>query len=77
VKQKSVNQWETVDFHPIQLGLAEAWRQTGDTSYLQKAVEQVEAFSAHGSLAALDSRVEFLHFCRALLDATGVAPGGN
>jgi hypothetical protein len=71
VKQQSVNQWESVDFHPIQLGLAEAWRQTGDVSYLQKAIEQVEAFAAHGTLDVLDGRVEFQHFCRALLDATG------
>lgn len=73
VKQQSVNQWETVDFHPIQLGLAEAWRQTGDIGYLQKGVEQVEAFAAHGTLAALDQRVEFMHFCRALLDAAGIS----
>jgi hypothetical protein len=70
VKQQSVNKWETVDFHPIQLGLAEAWRQTGDLGYLHKAVEQVEAFAAHGNLHRLDQRVEFMHFCRALLDAT-------
>jgi len=66
--QQHVNEWEQWDFHPIQLGMAEAWRQTGDVSYLMRGVEQVQAFAAHGNLKELDRRVEFQHFCRAVLD---------
>jgi len=68
VSQQHVNEWEQWDFHPIQLGMAEAWRQTGDATYMLKGVEQVEAFAAHGNLKELDHRVEFQHFCRAVLD---------
>ena len=71
VSQQQVNEWEQWDFHPIQLGLAEAWRQTGDASYLMKGVEQVQAFAVHGNLKELDHRVEFQHFCRAVLDYLG------
>lgn len=75
VKQKLVTEWEQWDFHPIQLGMAEAWRQTGDASYLKKGVEQVQSFAAHGNLSELDHRVEFQHFCRAVLQFLA-QPGG-
>ena len=68
VQQHQVNEWEQWDFHPIQLGMAEAWKQTGDVSYLLKGIEQTQAFAAHGNLKELDHRVEFQHFCRAVLD---------
>jgi hypothetical protein len=71
VSQKQVNEWEQWDFHPIQLGMAEAWRQTGDASYLLRGAEQVQAFAAHGHLKELDHRVEFQHYCRAVLDSLG------
>jgi len=68
VQQQLVTEWEQSHFHPIHLGMAEAWRQTGDVSYLMKGVEQAQAFAAHGNLKHLDHRVEFQHFCRAVLD---------
>ena len=71
VQHKTVNSWEQWHFHPIQLGMAEAWRQTGDVSYLMKGIEQIEAFASHGNLDQLDHRVEFQHFCRAVLDFLG------
>ncbi len=56
------------DFHTILLGQAEAWRRTGDPSYLVKGLEQLEAIVARGSIDVLDSRFEVQHFFRALLD---------
>jgi len=69
VKLQVVNSWEQSDFHPILLGMAEAWRQTGDVSFLLKGLEQVEAFAAHDNLEWIDKRLEAQHFLRAVLDA--------
>ncbi len=68
VKLEVVNSWEQSDFHPILLGMAEAWRQTGDPSFLLKGLEQVEAFEAHGNLEWMDKRLEAQHYLRAVLD---------
>jgi hypothetical protein len=72
VKLAVVNSWEQSDFHPILLGMAEAWRQTGDPYFLLKGLEQVEAFEAHGNLEWMDKRLEAQHYLRAVLDALGV-----
>jgi hypothetical protein len=69
VKTMTVNSWDTTDFHTILLGMAEAWRQTGDLTYLVRGIQQIEAFQAHGKLSWMDRRVECQHFYRALLDA--------
>ena len=69
VKLEVVNTWEQSDFHPILLGMAEAWRQTGDPSFLLKGLEQIEAFEAHGNLEWMDRRLEAQHYLRAVLDA--------
>lgn len=68
VKLELVNSWEETDFHPILLGMAEAWLQTGDLSFLIKGLEQLEAFEAHGNLEFMDKRLEAQHFLRAVLD---------
>jgi hypothetical protein len=69
VQQEWVNSWETSDFHPILLGMAEAWRQTGDPGFLLKGLEQIQGFDAHDNLAWIDRRLEAQHFLRAVLDS--------
>ncbi len=69
VKLELVNSWEQSDFHPTLLGMSEAWRQTGDITYLIKGLEQIEAFEAHGNLEWIDKRLEAQHYLRAVLDA--------
>jgi len=68
VKLKLVNDWEESDFHPILLGMAEAWKQTGDVSFLVKGLEQIQAFAAHNNLEWMDKRLESQHYLRAVLD---------
>jgi hypothetical protein len=69
VQQKLVNDYEDSDFHPISIGMAEAFRMTGDVGYLYKGAEQLEAFRAHNQMQWVDKRLEFQHFLRAVLDA--------
>jgi hypothetical protein len=68
VELKTVNSWENSDFHPILLGMSEAWRQTGDPGYLAKGIEQIQGFAAHGDMEWIDKRLEAQHFLRAVLD---------
>jgi hypothetical protein len=42
-----VTEWSTSDFHPLLLGMGQSWLDTGDPAYLQRAVEQIQAFAAH------------------------------
>jgi hypothetical protein len=73
VMQEVVNTWESSDFHPILLGMAETWRDTGDVSYLLKGLEQIKAFAAHDNLEWIDKRLEAQHYLRAILDAAKAA----
>jgi hypothetical protein len=73
VEQQLVNSWESADFHPILLSMAEAWRQTGDVGYLLKGLEQIQAFHAHSNIEWIDKRFECQHFFRAVLDAAKLA----
>jgi hypothetical protein len=73
VQQKLVNDWEDSDFHPILIGMAEAWRQTGDTGYLYKGFEQIQGFRAHNQMQWIDKRLEVQHYLRVLLDAAKAA----
>jgi hypothetical protein len=68
VKLELVNSWEVSDFHPILLGMAEAWRQTGEISWLKKGFEQIEAFHVHDNIEWMDKRPEAHHYLRAVLD---------
>ncbi|MHC4845509.1 MAG: hypothetical protein ACYTCU_05035, partial [Planctomycetota bacterium] len=68
VKQKFVNSMEQSVFHPILLGMGEAYLSTGDTGYMWKAVEQVENFKAvdqggySDNMYLIDSRLDCQHF---------------
>ena len=74
VRLKKVVQMETSDFHPILLGMAEAYLQTGDPVYLAKGLEQVQAFAAHDqggykdNLYLLDTRLDAQHYMSVLRD---------
>jgi hypothetical protein len=81
VKLQQVVTWESSDFHPIQLGMAEAYKATGDAAFLVKGIEQIEAFKAHDqgsyqdNMYLLDSRLDVQHFLAVFRDfATGVPP---
>jgi len=81
VRLKKVVAMEQADFHPILLGMAEAYLQTGDPVYLAKGLEQVQAFAAHDqgaykdNLYLLDSRFDAQHYMSVLRDfMLGVPP---
>jgi hypothetical protein len=81
VATQQVVEWETSDFHPILLGMAEAYLHTGDASYLAKGIEQIQAFSVHdqgpynNNLYLLDSRLDVQHFLATYRDyMLGVPP---
>ena len=66
VSLRHVTKWESVDFHPILLGMSESWRQTGDADYLAKGAEQLRAAKAHGDLHFWDARLDVQHFLSAV-----------
>jgi hypothetical protein len=76
VTQMVVVDWEQFDFHPILLGMAETFKDTGDWRYLKKGIEQIEAFAAHDNgpfetnLYLLDSRLDCQHFMHTWLNWT-------
>ena len=81
VTLQQVVTWESSDFHPILLGMAEAYKATGDGAFMAKGVEQIQAFAAHDqgpysdNMYLLDSRLDCQHFMAVFLDfATGVPP---
>ncbi len=81
VQTQQVVSWETSDFHPLALGMAEAFLATGDIGYLFKGIEQIEAFKAHDqgpysdNMYLLDSRLDVQHFLSVWRDhALGVGP---
>jgi hypothetical protein len=81
VKTQQVVEWEVSDFHPILLGMAEAYLHTGDASYLAKGIEQIQAFKVHDqgpyndNLYLLDSRLDVQHFLAVYRDyMLGVPP---
>jgi len=63
-----VTVWEKWDFHPILTGMAEAYMITGNSAFLQRGVQQIEAHQAHDNgpfadnLYLLDSRLDAQHF---------------
>ncbi|MCB9899020.1 MAG: hypothetical protein H6825_13525 [Planctomycetes bacterium] len=65
---QQVTEYETSDFHPILLGMAEAYVDTGDVTYLKRGVQQLEAFAAHDNgphddnLYLADTRPDCQHF---------------
>ncbi len=59
------------DFHTTLLGMAEAWRRTGNTSFIQKGIELLEALEARGHLNNVDTRLENQSFFAALLESNG------
>lgn len=68
VTLKQVTVWEKWDFHPILTGMAEAYMITGNSAFLQRGVQQIEAHQAHDNgpfadnLYLLDSRLDAQHF---------------
>jgi hypothetical protein len=69
VTLQQVTQYTTSDFHPLLLGMGEAWLDTGDPAYLQRGVQQIEAFAAHDQSSAypnnlyeIESRLDAQHF---------------
>jgi hypothetical protein len=81
VATQQVVEWETSDFHPILLGMAEAYLHTGDASFLAKGIEQIQAFKVHDqgpysdNLYLLDSRLDVQHFLAVYRDyMLGVPP---
>jgi hypothetical protein len=77
VTLQQVTQYATSDFHPILLGMGEAWLDTGDPVYMQRGIQQIEAFAAHdqsskypNNLYEMESRLDAQHFfalCRVYL----------
>lgn len=59
---------EIYDFHPILLGMAESYVDTGDLTYLKRGVQQLEAFAVHdngpyaNNLYLADTRLDCQHF---------------
>jgi hypothetical protein len=81
VQTQQVVTWETSDFHPLALGMAEAFLATGDVGYLFKGIEQIEAFKAHDqgsysdNMYLLDSRLDVQHFLAIWRDhVLGIGP---
>lgn len=69
--------WTQYDFHTILLGMADAWRLTGDAAYLQRGVEFVEAFEARDHLHHTDTKLDNMAFFAAIRDyveANGALP---
>ena len=62
VTLQQITQWENVDFHPILLGMAEAYLDTGEAFWLEKGVEQLRAAEIHGDLHRWDTRLDVQHF---------------
>lgn len=68
VTLKQVTVWEKWDFHPILTGMAEAYMITGNSAFLKRGVQQLEAHQAHDNgpfadnLYLLDSRLDAQHF---------------
>jgi len=62
VTLQQVTTWENTDFHPILLGMAECFRDTGDTAWLDKGVEQLRAAWVHGDLHRWNTRLDCQHF---------------
>ncbi|HZJ71596.1 MAG TPA: hypothetical protein VFF36_11750, partial [Planctomycetota bacterium] len=64
-----VTEWSTSDFHPLLLGMGQSWLDTGDPGYLQRGVEQIQAFAAHDqsgsypdNLYEMESRLDVQDF---------------
>ncbi len=81
VQLQQVVSWETSDFHPLALGMGEAFLATGDVGYLFKAIEQIQAFKTHDqgsyddNMYLLDSRLDVQHFLAIWRDhALGIGP---
>ena len=68
---QQVTKWANTVFHPILLGMAETWRDTGDTGYLLKGAEQMRAAAAQGDLHRWDTRLDAQHFLSAYRDGMG------
>ena len=68
ISQQQVTKWESTDFHPLLLGMAESWRDTGQAGYLEKGVEQLQAAALHGNLGIWDTRLDVQHFLSAYRD---------
>ncbi len=68
---------ETTDFHPLMLGFGEAFKDSGDVKYMQRAVEEFEGFAAHdngeysNNLYNIETRLDVQHFLRTYLDWIG------
>jgi YetA-like protein len=71
---------ETSDAHPLMLGFGEAFKDTGDTGYMQRAVEEFQGFAAHdqgayaNNLYGIENRLDVQNFIRTYLEwlaATG------
>ena len=64
-----VSEWSNADFHPILVGMGQSWLDTGDPGYLQRGVEQIQAFAAHdqssgypNNLYEIESRLDAQDF---------------
>jgi hypothetical protein len=68
VSLKQVTKWENVDFHPILMGMAEAYRDTGDIAFLKKGYQQLRAAEAHGDLYRWNTRLDVQHFLSVVRD---------
>jgi len=68
ISLKEVVGYELYDFHPILFAMSRGFLATGETEYLQRGVEQIEAFAVHDSgpysdnLFLLDSRLDCQDF---------------
>ena len=62
VSLQQVTTWESTDFHPFLLDMAESYLDTGDTGYLVKGTEQLKAAAARGNLYRWNTRLDCQHF---------------
>jgi len=62
VTLRQVTNWENTDYHPILMGMAETWRDTGELTYLAKGVQQLRAAREHGDLHRWNTRLDVQHF---------------
>lgn len=66
---QQVTEMSTTDFHPLLLGMAESWVDTGDPVYMQRGAQQIQGFAAHDqsgsypdNLYEMETRLDSQHF---------------
>ncbi|MGQ0552195.1 MAG: hypothetical protein ACT4PU_03150 [Planctomycetota bacterium] len=69
VRLRQFTETATSDFHPLLLGMAETYLDTGDPAWLVKGAQQLHAFAAHDNSESASSHKNNLHEMESRLDA--------